>query len=94
MTQAELAQLLGIHDATIRQWRRGLSPTGDVVLRVSPFIDADLRNFVVPPALPRPGMRPMQPEAGGPAAGGRGLSPYLPCRAKHRPARLRRDRPG
>jgi hypothetical protein len=52
MTWPELAQLLGIDTATPRQWRRGGGMNGVIALRISLFIDADLRRFTVPPALP------------------------------------------
>ena len=46
----QVAAELGISETTVSTWRRGTSMSGDVALRVSLWLGADLRDFARPPA--------------------------------------------
>jgi len=50
MSQRQVADVLKIHDSTIRQWYRGFTMSGDVALRLAIWLDIDLRDFARPPA--------------------------------------------
>jgi len=45
MRQADVAAVLGVHAATIRQWRRGFGMNGAVALRLAVWLDIDLRDY-------------------------------------------------
>ena len=52
MTQRQVAAVLGVDPATIRQWRRGFGMNGGAALRLSAWLDTDLREFARQDPLP------------------------------------------
>jgi transcriptional regulator with XRE-family HTH domain len=54
LTQLQVASQLRVNPSTIRQWRLGVSMSGDVAVRLALWLRVDLRKFARQPADPSP----------------------------------------
>ena len=64
LTQHQVAAQLCINPSTIRQWRFGVSMSGDVAVRLALWLPADLRDYARQPVdpVPAPADQPPEPE--------------------------------